>query len=337
MSKDRRRRTSKTQAAVQGGLCSVVVPMYNEEAVVEELHRRIVAVMEKEGRAFEIVFVDDGSSDGTLEALSRTAESDERVSVVVLRRNFGQTAALQAGFDHARGEVIVSTDGDLENLPEDVPKLLEKLDEGYDIVSGWRKDRAHGLLLRRIPSRVASWVLSKISGVKLHDFGCTLKAYRRDVLKHVRLYGDMHRFIPAAAQMAGARVAEVPVRHVARPHGRSKYGVGRIPRVLVDLVTLRFLLGYRTKPMHFFGGVGLVLFAVVLLMGIAGLVSHLFFEPSAFGWAILLALMLLVAVAAVLAFLMGLLAELLVRTWHEAAGRPIYTVREVRRAKTTPE
>jgi len=313
------------------GLCSVVVCMYNEVKGVEDLHRRIVTVMTDTGRPFEIVFVDDGSTDGTHEVLARAADGDEHVSVVVLRRNFGQTAALQAGFDHAAGEVVVAMDGDLENVPEDIPKLLAKLEEGYDIVSGWRKDRAHGLLLRRIPSQAASWLISRATGVKLHDFGCTLKAYRRDMLDHVRLYGDQHRFIPAVADLAGARVAEVVVQHVARPHGRSKYGIGRVPRVLADLTTLHFLRKYGTKPMHFFGGVALTLLAVVLLMGIVGVVSHLVWGASALGWAALLALMLLVAVAGVLSLLMGFLAEMLVRTRHESTGRRIYTVREVHR------
>ena len=324
-------REKREAGAGTSGRCSVVVCMYNEAGAVEELHRRIARVMAETGRPFEIVFVDDGSTDETREALGRTADGDEHVVVVTLRRNFGQTAALQAGFDHARGEIVIAMDGDLENVPEDIPKFLEKMTEGWDIVSGWRRRRRHGLLLRRIPSRVASWLISKMTGVKLHDFGCTFKAYRRDMLDHIRLYGDQHRFIPAVANLAGARVTEIEVQHVARPHGRSKYGIGRIPRVLADLTTLVFVRKYGTRPMHFFGGVGLALLAVVLVMGLVGVVWHVVFGPFTLGWAALLALMLLLAVAGMLSVLMGLLAELMLRTRHESTKKPIYTVREVRR------
>jgi len=244
-----------------GIYCSVVVPFYNEEPLVEKLHQRIAKVMRKVGRTYEIIFINDGSTDRTGEILERIARSDEHVLLIDFNRNFGQSPALQAGFDHASGDVIVALDGDLQNDPFEIPILLAKLEEGYDIVSGWRAKRAEGWLLRRLPSRVANWMLRKISGVPLHDFGVTFKAYRREVLQDIRLYGDMHRFVPAICNRLGARICEVVTKHIRRPAGKSKYGPGRTFRVAMDLITLRFTTAYLTRPLHFFGKWGLVLLA----------------------------------------------------------------------------
>lgn len=319
---------------VTPGLCSIVIPMYNEEKVVRELHRRITAVMEKEARPYEIIFVDDGSSDGTREALAGVAEGDPHVCVVELRRNFGQTPALAAGFDHSRGEVIIAMDGDLENIPEDIPKFLELIDEGYDIVSGWRKHRTDGLFLRRIPSWSANWMMKKISGLPLHDFGATFKAYRRDVLEHINLYGEMHRFIPALACAAGVRVTEIVVQHQVRPHGKSNYGISRTLRVMMDLITIKFLLSYMTRPLHLFGLVGLALFGLGSAAGVFLLIQKLFFGVHIMvKHGPLIILSVLFMLMGMLCFITGLLGEVLARTYHEATGRPIYTVRRVRRGK----
>ncbi|HUV39846.1 MAG TPA: glycosyltransferase family 2 protein [Planctomycetota bacterium] len=318
---------------------SIVVPMYNEADGVAEFHRRVTAVMGKLGREYEMVLVDDGSTDGTLAALKALAEKDAHVAVVELRRNFGQTAALAAGFDHATGKVIVAMDGDLENVPEDIPRFLEKIDEGYDIVSGWRRRRAHGFFLRRLPSRAANWLMRKMSGVALHDFGCTFKAYRRDMLDEVHLYGEMHRFIPALANLAGARVSEIEVQHVDRPYGRSKYGIGRTPRVFMDLVTIRFMQSYLTRPLHLFGLTGLALFVIGCFVNVYLLVRKLFFGvhlmtthgPLMIEHGPLMILGVMLVLMGIIFFMTGLLGEILVRTYHEATGRKIYTVRKVHR------
>jgi glycosyltransferase involved in cell wall biosynthesis len=334
-SEDRMRDTSQSESTgnrTTPGLCSIVVPMYNEEKTVSELHERIAAVMEAEHRPYEIVFVNDGSTDGTLSALVGLAEKDPRVSVVEFRRNFGQTAALAAGFDHSSGEVVIAMDGDLENAPEDIPQFLKLMDEGYDIVSGWRRERVDNLVMRRIPSRVANWLMCRISGVKLHDFGGTFKAYRRDMLEHVRLYGEMHRFIPALASAAGARVTEIPVRHRIRPHGKSNYGISRTLRVIMDLVTVKFLLSYMTRPLHLFGLAGLVLFGLGCVTELYVLARKVFsgvHVMTAHGPLMILGVVLLLM--GMLCFMTGLLGEVLIRTYHEATGRSIYTVRKVHR------
>ena len=317
---------------------SVVVPMYNEAEGVREFHRRLAAVLEELGRPCEMIFVDDGSTDDTLDVLKKVAAEDARVMVLELRRNFGQTAAMAAGFDHTSGRVVVAIDGDLENLPEDIPRLLEKLDEGYDIVSGWRRHRVHGLLLRRIPSKVANWMIRRLIGVALHDFGCTFKVYRRDMLDEVRLYGEMHRFIPALANLSGARIAEIDIRHVNRPYGRSKYGIGRTPRVLMDLITIRFMQTYMTRPLHLFGLAGLLLFGAGCLINLFLLVRKVFFGvllSITHGPLMILGVMLVLM--GLIFFVTGLLGEILVRTYHEGTGRKIYAVRRVhQKGKETP-
>lgn len=318
---------------------SVVVPFYNEAQNVEELYRRLVAVLDGLGKPYEMVFVDDGSLDQTRVVLERLAGSDERVTVIELRRNFGQTAALAAGFDHASGDVIVALDGDLQHAPEDIPALLAPLDDGYDLVSGWRKDRVDNFWLRRLPSAVANRLMRWLSGVPIHDFGTTFKAYRRDLLQHIHLYGELHRFIPALASAVGARICEVPVRNVVRARGKSKYGLGRTFRVLMDLVTVRFLIRYLTRPLHFVGVPALIMF----LLG-AGIELGLFFEKLAKGWerfhlmqsrGPLLLIGIFLLTASLLLLVTGLLGELIVRTYYESQGKRIYYVRRIRRKGTS--
>lgn len=237
---------------------SIVVPFHNEEENVTVLYARLKQVMEQVDDSFELVLVDDGSNDRTYKLLEEIAAVDSRVLVVKLRRNFGQTSALSAGFDHATGEFILAMDGDLQHDPNDIPAFLEKLDEGYDVVSGWRRDRIDNFVMRRIPSRCANWLMSKLSGVDIHDFGTTFKAYRREVIHNIPLYGEMHRFIPALASWYGASICEIPIRNVNRERGKSHYGIGRTFRVFFDLLTIRFLLKYMSRPLHFFGGLGLL-------------------------------------------------------------------------------
>ena len=235
---------------------SIVVPFHNEEENVTVLYARLKQVMEQVGESFELVLVDDGSNDRTYKLLEEIAAVDSRVLVVKLRRNFGQTSALAAGFDHASGEFILAMDGDLQHDPNDIPAFLEKLDEGYDVVSGWRKDRIDNFVLRRIPSRCANWLMARLSGVDIHDFGTTFKAYRREVIHNIPLYGEMHRFIPALASWYGASICEIPIHNINRERGKSHYGLGRTFRVFFDLMTIRFLLKYMSRPLHFFGGLG---------------------------------------------------------------------------------
>src|SRR5512138_355125 len=252
---------------------SIVVPFHNEEANILELYDRLKATMEAMGDTFELMFVDDGSTDRTFDLLSQIAGVDSRITVIKLRRNFGQTSALAAGFDHARGEYIIAMDGDLQHDPADIPIFLEKIAEGYDIVSGWRKQRIDNLWLRRIPSRCANWLMAKLSGVDIHDFGTTYKAYRREILEQVPLYGELHRFIPALASWHGASIVEVPIKNVNRERGASHYGISRTFRVFFDLMTIRFLLKYLGRPLHFFGTVGML-----GVFGGLGITAWLFLE-----------------------------------------------------------
>jgi len=308
---------------------SVVIPVHNEEKNILPLYDRLVRVLDRLDREAQIIFVDDASTDSTAELLASLVEHDERLNVVLLRRNFGQTAALAAGFELAGGEVIVAMDGDLQHAPEDIPLLLEPIDKGYDIASGWRAGRADSLLTRRLPSAAANWLMARVSGVRLHDFGGTFKAYRRDVLKQVRLYGEMHRFIPALASMHGARIAEVPIQSAARSGGRSHYGLGRTFRVLFDIITIRFLIRYLTRPMHFFGTVGLLCggtgalilggLVVQKLRGVHIMVEH---GPLLIAGAVFL-------LTGMQMFCTGLIGEVLMRTYFESQKRPIYAVREV--------
>ena len=307
---------------------SIVAPVYNERESVGPLHRRLVETLDTLPNAFEIILVNDGSGDGTTEALDAIAAEDERVVVVHLRRNFGQAAAMQAGFDQASGEVVIAMDADLQNDPADIPLLLAKLDEGYDVVSGWRKDRKDKWLTRVFPSNVANWLISTMTGVHLHDYGCSLKAYRREVLADVTLYGELHRFIPALAYWAGGTVAEVPVTHRPRQFGQSKYGLGRIFRVMLDLIAVKFLLSYSTKPIRMFGQWG-------CLAGVLGfaVLAYLAYVKLILGFDIghrpLLLLGILLVFMAGQFITLGLLAELQARTYYEMRDRPVYALRRV--------
>jgi glycosyltransferase involved in cell wall biosynthesis len=305
---------------------SIVVPVYNEEANILPLYEGLVAALGRIGGTSEIVVVDDGSTDDTYARLAELAFSDPRLKVIRLRRNFGQTAAIAAGFDHASGAVIVPMDGDLQNDPDDIPRLLAKLDEGYDVVSGWRVKRAERSLLRTVPSRLANWLIGRVTGVPLHDYGCTLKAYRLEIVRDTRLYGEMHRFLPALANLVGARIAELPVNHRPRLHGESKYGLKRTFKVVLDLVTLKFL-SYSTKPIYVFGGGGLLLCFGGFLAGLETLYmkhfQHVYVHRNPF---ILIAVLLFSL--GINFILMGLLAELVIRTYHESQSKPTYWIRE---------
>jgi len=307
---------------------SVVVPVFNEEESLKTLYSRICQSLE--GRhSYELIFIDDGSTDGSFSVLEGICSEDSRVSVIRLRRNFGQTAALSAGFKYSRGAIIVPLDADGQNDPADICKLIDKLNEGYDIVSGWRRKR-HDNLTRTIPSRMANWIIAKITGVKLHDFGCTLKAYRADSIREIKLYGEMHRFIPALASWSGEKIAEMEVNHHPRQAGVAKYGLGRTFKVVLDLITIKFLASFSTKPIYVFGGLGVISGAGALLSGLAVLYQkfissdHLSMNRNPF-----LMLTVLLVITSVQFILMGLLAEILVRTYHESQDREIYVVQQV--------
>jgi glycosyltransferase involved in cell wall biosynthesis len=314
---------------------SVVVPFYEEADSVEELYRRIVAVMDGIGKPYEMVFVDDGSTDDTGKLLADLAASDPRVTFVELRRNFGQTPALAAGFDNASGEIIIAMDGDLQHAPEDIPSMLAPLEDGYDLVSGWRKRRVDNFFIRRLPSATANWLMKKLSGVDIHDFGTTFKVYRHDLLKHIHLYGELHRFIPALASAIGAKICEVPIQNIVRPKGKSKYGLGRTLRVMMDLLTVRFLIKYFTRPLHFLGLPAIGMFTLG-----AGIEAVIFFEKLWKGWGefhvtqtrgplLVCGVMLMLLSSVFLAT--GLMGELLVRTYYESQGKHIYYVRRIHR------
>jgi len=311
-------------------MLSVVIPIHNEEPSILPLYDRLTSVLLHVRRPYEIIFVDDASSDRSYELLANLVQTDQRLKVIRLRRNFGQTAALSAGFDEARGKIIIAMDGDLQHAPEDIPVLLRKIDEGYDIASGWRKDRLDNAITRKIPSRIANWLMSKASGIDLRDFGTTFKAYRAEVLKDVRLYGELHRFIPALASFYGARVVEVPIQNTARASGASHYGLGRTFRVLFDILTIRFLLKYFTRPMHFFGSIGLAGTTLGCIMLGYCLVVKVFWRldiiqehgPLMIAGALLL-------LAGLMMFSTGLIGELLMRTYFESQNRRIYAIREI--------
>ncbi len=310
---------------------SVVIPIHNEEPSILPLYDRLTAVMERIRKPYEIIFVDDASTDRSFDLLANLVETDSRLKVVRLRRNFGQTAALAAGFDESQGHVVISLDGDLQHAPEDIPALLEKIEEGYDIASGWRKNRLDNAVTRKIPSRIANWLMAKASKVNLRDFGTTFKAYRAEILKDVNLYGELHRFIPALAAFYGARVAEVPIRNLPRASGGSHYGLSRTFRVMFDIFTIWFLLKYFTRPMHFFGKWGLTFTGVG-----AGILAFLGGEKLWTGRDMiqehgpLMVLGALAMVTGVILFCTVLLGEVLTRTYFESQGRRIYAVREIR-------
>jgi glycosyltransferase involved in cell wall biosynthesis len=311
-------------------MLSIVVPIHNEEHSILPLYDRLTAVLTNLREPYEILFVDDASSDRSYELLANLVQTDARLKVIQLRRNFGQTAALSAGFHESKGDVVIAMDGDLQHAPEDIPALLAKIHEGYDIASGWRKERVDNAITRKIPSRIANWMMAKASGIDLRDFGTTFKAYRSEVLKDVHLYGELHRFIPALASFYGARVAEVPIQNTPREAGASHYGLSRTFRVLFDILTIRFLLKYFTRPMHFFGAIGLAGTATGILMLAYCLFVKLFWQldiiqehgPMMIAGALLL-------LAGLMMFSTGLIGELVMRTYFESQNRRIYAVREI--------
>lgn len=309
---------------------SVVIPVFNERESLRPLHEKLKLSLDRLGRSYEVLFIDDGSLDGSTALLREIAAVDPNVRLLEFVRNFGQTAAMSAGFDHARGEIIIPLDADLQNDPEDIPRIIAELEAGSDVVSCWRKDRQDPWLTRVAPSHMANWLISWISGVRLHDYGCTLKGYRRDIIKHVRLYGEMHRFIPIFASWAGARVTEMPVKHHARQFGRSKYGIFRTIKVLLDLITIKFLGTFSTKPMYLFGGLGFICFALGVLLAAVTLYQRFFYAVRAHRNPLLL-LSVFVFVVGVQFILSGLVAELIVRTYHESQGKRTYILKE-----TTP-
>lgn len=318
--------TNIPDAGTRGAqLVSLVIPLYNEGESVVPLYE---AISKERGFLWEVIMVDDGSADSTGVQLRTISEKDARVKVITLRKNYGQTAAMAAGFDHAHGDIVVSLDADLQNDPEDVPGLLEKLREGYDVVSGWRKERwREKKLSRQLPSLLANLLISRVTGIRLHDYGCTLKAYRKEVLRDVKIYGEMHRFIPAFAAWQGARVAEIPVRYHRRRFGKTKYGMNRVVRVILDLITVKFLIGYSTKPMHFFGRIGLLSFLVSLTAAGISFYWKITGEKS-FIQTPLPLFSALFFIVGVQFFLMGLVAEVMTRNYYENSGKPIYNIKE---------
>jgi glycosyltransferase involved in cell wall biosynthesis len=308
---------------------SVVIPVRNEAPSLVELHRELTETLTAWGRPYEIIVVDDGSTDESFETLARLQAVDAHLRVIRFRRNFGQTAAFAAGFDHARGRIIVTSDGDLQNDPRDIPAMVERLERGFDIVCGWRKDRKDAFLSRTLPSTIANWLISTATGVRLHDYGCSLKVFRAEVVKSLKLYGEMHRFLPAIASEQGVLIDEVVVQHRARRHGRSKYGIGRTIRVILDLVTVKFLLSYSTRPLQMFGLVG-------ISMGlVGGLIAGWLAYQRLSGADVslnrpLLFLAMLLILSGVQLVTTGLLAEIQARTYHESQNKPIYAIREIR-------
>lgn len=314
-------------------MISIVIPIHNEEPAILRLYDGLTRVLEGLNRPYEIIFVDDASTDRSFELLANLVETDGRLRVIRLRRNFGQTAALSAGFDEAQGAIIISLDGDMQHDPEDIPALLAKVEEGYDIASGWRKDRLDNAFTRKIPSRIANWLMAKSSGVELRDFGTTFKAYRAEILKDINLYGELHRFIPALASFYGARIAEVPIRNSPRASGGSHYGLGRTFRVLFDIITIKFLLKYFTRPMHFFGMLGLGGVSIGGLILTYLLIYKLLGNELVLQHGPLLIAGALIFMTGVIMFSTGLLGEVLMRTYFESQGRRIYAIREVRTKK----
>jgi glycosyltransferase involved in cell wall biosynthesis len=315
---------------------SIVIPVFNEVESLQILHDKLRIVLNALGPLYEVIFIDDGSTDGTGAQLTKLAEGDPRIHVLQFARNFGQTAAIAAGFDHAAGDIIICLDADLQNDPEEIPKILDKMSEGYDVVSGWRQNRKDVWLTRVLPSRIANRLISRITGVHLHDYGCTLKAYRRDVVEHIHLYGEMHRFLPVLAAAAGARIAEIPIVHHSRIHGRSKYGLGRTIKVILDLLTVKFLGSYSTKPMYVFGGVGSLsilgataLGGITLWQSVRGNVA-LFHNPLTWASIFFMAM-------GIQAILLGMAAELVVRTYYESQRKPIYILRRNAEHVSNPE
>jgi len=305
---------------------SIVIPIFNEEKNINELCSRLIKALDEVDKTYEIIFVDDGSVDGSFDLLKRVASHNKKVKVIRFVRNFGQTAAMSAGINASKGDILISMDGDLQNDPADIKNLLVKLDEGYDVISGWRKNR-QDKLSRKLPSRIANQIISIVSGVHLHDYGCSLKAYKREIIKEIKLYGEMHRFIPIYASWQGAKIAEIPVLHDARRFGKSKYGISRIVKVILDLITVKFMGSYVTKPIYVFGVIGLISIGVGSVIAIFVLVRALFFQGEWVSPLILIAFFVLSM--GVLSILIGLLAEISVRTYFESQDKPPYVIKEI--------
>ncbi len=313
---------------------SVVIPVFNEAQSLEPLHAEIGQALADFD--YEVLYVDDGSTDNSFSVLADIQKKTENMRVIRFRRNFGQTAAMSAGFKYARGKIIIPMDADGQNDPADIPKLIAKLNEGYDIVSGWRKERKDNAVTRTLPSRMANWMIGKITGIKLHDYGCTLKAYKAESLKSIRLYGEMHRFIPALARWGGEKVAEMVVNHRPRTTGQTKYGLSRTFKVVLDLITIKFLASFSTKPIHIFGGLGVLCFLASFLSGLTVLGMKVFSGDS-MNRNPLFMISLMLMIASIQFVLMGLLAEMMVRTYHESQDRPIYVIEKILESESETE
>lgn len=303
---------------------SVVIPVNDEQDNLKPLCEKLIEALLMVGRKYEIIFVNDGSSDGSWSVISQLTQADNRIKAIDLKKNYGQTTALSAGFDYAKGEIIITMDADLQNDPRDIPKLLEKINQGFDVVSGWRKKRNDPFWSKRLPSIIANKIISKVTAAPIHDFGCTLKAYKRDIIKNLKLYGEMHRFLPAYAMWLGAKVAEIEAAHYVRSSGRSKYGLGRTFKVILDLITTKFLLTFGTKPSYVFGGIGIILFLVGILTALFVTIRALFFTGV---WVSpLIFITTICLISSVQFILMGLLGEISIRTYHEAQDKPTYLI-----------
>ena len=307
---------------------SLVIPVYNESGNLLELYERILKVLETLNKDYEIIFINDGSQDDSLDVLKNIQKNNERIVIINFRRNFGQTAAFAAGFDHASGDIIVTMDSDLENSPEDIPKLLTRIEEGYDLVSGWRINRKDNYWLRIFPSKIANFIISFISGIKLHDYGCSLKAYKSEILQNIKLYGEMHRFIPALASIMGISAVEIPVEHVKRIKGKSNYTILRFVKVILDLILIKFLLNYTSRPFHIFGFLGISSFTIGFIVALYLSVLKIFFEVSLSARPLLLMSVVLI-IFGIQLITMGLLSELIIRNYYESQNKTVYIVKEV--------
>ena len=307
---------------------SVVIPIYNEEENIDLLYKSLGAVLSKLNSSYEVILIDDGSTDSTYEKLKEINKKNKNVKIIKFRKNFGQTPATRAGFDYCKGNIIITLDADLQNDPNDIPKILKKMEEGYDIVSGWRKNRKDKIISRKIPSRAANKLISLLFGVRLHDYGCTLKAYKKEVIQNIELYGEMHRYIPALASWMGIKVAEVPVKHHSRKFGRAKYGISRTVRVVVDIITIKFLLTYSKKPMQIFGLLGIFTSIVGSGLTLYLIIGRVFFDQSLADRPLFILSIFMIFIGIQL-ITMGLLGEIMMRTYHEGTDKPTYVIKEI--------
>ncbi len=307
---------------------SIVIPIYNEKQSIDSLYKDLKSVLPKLGKSYEVILIDDGSMDGTYDELLKAHQKNKAYKIIKFRRNFGQTAAMKAGFDYSKGEVVITLDADLQNDPADIPEMLDKLNDGYDIVSGWRKHRKDNTLIRNFPSAVANRIISTLTGVYLHDYGCTLKAYRKEVIKNLELYGEMHRYIPALASWMGVKIAEIPVRHHSRKFGKAKYGISKTIRVILDIMVVKFLLSYSQKPIQVFGLIGLIAGAIGFIVTAYLTIMRIFFNQGLASRP-LFTLSIFMILIGIQLITMGLLAELIMRTYHESQNKSIYVVKEI--------